>query len=238
MSEGAPLSRSEAAGPHDPKAVVSQDILDMRDARWIGRGGKRNCYVHPRDASRCVKIERNRSDRNETLHDLRTYGRLRRWRGTLPRSVAACHGAVLTSLGPGAIFDLIRDEETGRISRTLGDMIDMSLAPERDTRFDAALTRFREELIASGVVAADAAAQNICVQERANGTWRFVLIDGIGRRNLFPYEVFLSLSKRKVRRLAARQGLFDRAVLLARYERYIRRIGPSGQALRHRREAE
>ena len=92
---------------------------DHSDPLVIGVGHHRACSIHPQDASKCIKVIYNPSDRasQETQREISYYEHLEKylkdWRG-LPKY----YGQVQTNLGLGYIYDRSVDFD-GQPSQTM-----------------------------------------------------------------------------------------------------------------------
>ena len=92
-------------------------MLTLESSALIGRGLRRECYFHPEDENKCIKVVVS-GDHKETRRE-QSYYRLLEKRNISWRMLARFYGNVDTNLGEGAVFDLIRDYN-GEISKTLG----------------------------------------------------------------------------------------------------------------------
>jgi len=93
-----------------------RDRLELSAEQLIARGWHRECYLHPADNNLCVKVEVN-GDETETRDEQAYYRHLDK-RLTDGQSAPHFHGQVVTNLGNGAIFDLVRDAD-GEVAKTL-----------------------------------------------------------------------------------------------------------------------
>jgi hypothetical protein len=161
---------------------------------FVAEGTDRQCYRHPEFADRCIKI----------LHAGRRSGRL--WREiayfkSLQRRcvdlthLTRYHGVVETSLGSGAVFDLVCDDD-GRISTSLA----ARLASD-DAGFDrwavAEIERLKANFYQHWIVFHDLNPTNLLVQRLGYDSFRLVVIDGIGHNHFLP---LASLSPRFARK--------------------------------------
>ncbi len=89
-------------------------------------------------------------------------------------------GSVETNLGFGAIFELVRDEDTGNVSRVLMRILEIDPQFAEEERFKSALRIFRRKLLQEAVLCRDLRPWNICVKKLTNGDIRLILIDGVG----------------------------------------------------------
>ena len=84
--------------------------IGSSDPLIVGVGHHRTCYIHPQDASKCIKVIHNpvKHAFNEVKREVGYYRylakHLKDWRG-IPRF----YGAVETNLGRGFVYDRIID---------------------------------------------------------------------------------------------------------------------------------
>ena len=92
-------------------------MLKLEPSALFGRGLRRECYFHPEDETKCIKIVVD-GDHKETVRE-QSYYRLLEKRNISWRMLARFYGNVETNRGEGAVFELIRDYN-GEVSKTLG----------------------------------------------------------------------------------------------------------------------
>ena len=91
-------------------------MLKLESSALLGRGLRRECYFHPEDENKCIKVV-VAGDHKETVRE-QSYYRLLERRNIAWRMLARFYGNVETNLGEGAVFELIRDYN-GEVSKTL-----------------------------------------------------------------------------------------------------------------------
>ena len=174
-------------------------MLQLDNATLIGTGLHRECYLHPRDESLCVKIVvAGNSDENR--REARYYSQLAA-RGICWDMLTRFHGLVPTSKGEGAVFDLVRDWD-GVVSRTLAEYLARA---DWSTEFGAilqtALPGLRDYLLRNRVVTMTLKSKNILVQRESPLAGRLVVIDNVGNSDFIPLSHQIALlGRRKIRR--------------------------------------
>lgn len=168
------------------------EVVDLSEVRFIGRGWKRDCYLHPDDATLCIKVSKDgpprpgRSWRKRLMRwrlardtgdvlNRREWEAYRRYGAILAAYVPRYHGFVPTSRGPGLAIDLVRERD-GAPSPELGAWLARSSPEERD----ALLPRFRglfDLLEREKIWLMDLNFRNFLVQDTGSGTARPWLID-------------------------------------------------------------
>lgn len=178
------------------------------DHRFAG-GLHRDCYVHPADETLCIKVSL-RGNFRETTREAKYYRHLERrhvpW-DLLPRF----HGIVETSLGPGAVFDLVRDHD-GKVSDTLEHYLrsPASTAANIDG-LTHAFRSLRAYLIEHRIITRTLKAKNIAYQKTGSGNGRLVIIDNIGNTEFFPIGNYVGYFAR--RKISRKWGQFEAAIL-------------------------
>lgn len=157
-------------------------MIDLRDARLVGKGSSRFCYVHPEDDSKCIKVyTRSRSVVPKELKYYRLYERRRiSW-----EMMARNYGTVQTSEGRGLVFGLVRDFDGG-ISKTL----EYCLQTEETTPDTEVLLRvmevFRDYLVRERIIVWELKADNLLYQRSGQNAGKIVLVDGVGNNEFLP----------------------------------------------------
>jgi hypothetical protein len=190
-------------------------MLSLDGATLIGRGLHRECYQHPDDECLCVKVI-VAGNSNENRREARYYSRLAA-RGISWEMLARFHGLVETSLGEGAVFDLVRDFD-GAVSRPLSAYLEEPvLDPTVLPLFPRALGSLRRYLLDNRVVTMTLKSKNMLLQFTGTSEGRLVLVDNVGNSDFIPLSHYLSgLGREKIRRKWRR---FERD-LLSEYPRH------------------
>ncbi|MFA7386690.1 MAG: YrbL family protein [Thiohalobacteraceae bacterium] len=169
----------------------------------FARGGNRLCFVHPEDATKCIKVKRPDisleekrrkkgfprnlkplSSFDDNLEEQRVMSALsRRFGDAVFCNVSRCYGFVATDLGEGLVSELIRDGDGG-ISHSLKKYIwDEGYTPDCRKAVDRLSERWRT----LGIPSRDLILHNLVVQRRADGgIERIVAIDGLGDQGMVP----------------------------------------------------
>jgi hypothetical protein len=93
---------------------------------------------------------------------------------------------VETNFGLGGVFDVVRDSETSKLSKTLRDYLrDGTVKRERD-RWEIALKQLRDSVLRNALVVGDLGPGNILASACMDGSIQLVIVDGIGHRDFLP----------------------------------------------------
>ena len=96
------------------------------------------------------------------------------------------HGLIDTSLGEGAIFDLVRDYD-GRISLTLGHYLaSEQLTSLHATALREALQALKRYLLEHRIITMTLKTKNILFQLDSPETGKLVIVDNIGNSDFIP----------------------------------------------------
>lgn len=184
-------------------------MLQLEPQALIGRGLHRECYVHPGQPQRCVKIVvAGNSDENR--REARYYERLAR-RGISWEMLARFHGLVATSLGEGAVFDLVRDHD-GQVSKTLDHYLETTERTlECAGALSGGLSDLRVYLLANSIVTMTLKTKNILYCRNDESSGKLVLVDNVGNSDFIPLTNYsAALARMKIARKWRR---FERAML-------------------------
>ena len=191
---------------------MTTEVLDLDGVESFAEGAKQRCFVHPGDARLCVKVHKGVPDDtpSEIVH-LRRVAFMRRVAAMLrarPFEAVAGHvGTIRTTIGSGELFELVRDETTGRISRPIALWLRETLSEAEELRLATALDEFKRAILRDGVVVYDLQSYNVVAQERDDRTLRLVAIDGFGHPQFVPLADFVpALAHRTMRRRIRRCG--------------------------------
>lgn len=158
--------------------------LSLISATVIAAGRERTCFLHPYDASKCIKVANTRRCRQHHREYV-YFNRLHR-RGTPFIHIPAYHGRIATSHGPGNVFSIVRDYD-GAISQDLNHA-----ARHMDhARIIAAAEELTSHFMKWRIITCDMNPGNFLVQKTDTDTIRLVMIDGIGNREFIPVSTYI-----------------------------------------------
>jgi hypothetical protein len=179
-------------------------MFRLKDAEIIAAGHTRDVYRHPDDASLLIKVIRpsaiearygrgapwykfkRRRYRHliAYLREVREQIAVHATGGQHPAFLQKIVGFVETDMGMGLVVEAVRAAD-GTSAPTVAE-----LAARGDLDRDrlAELDRFLDAMVASPVIVADLNPFNVVYGCPPGGAAQFVLIDGIGHKNLIPLE--------------------------------------------------
>ena len=166
-----------------PERISMNAPVSLTDDLFVAAGTDRSCYRHPHEAERCIKLLLPERRPGRFWREIRYFKSLQR-RGADLRQVADYHGLVETSLGQGAVFDLVRDDD-GRVSKTLSFHLARHDQGFNDWAIDA-IDDLVRNLYEQWIVFHDLNPTNILAQRLGFDSYRLVVIDGIGHNHFLP----------------------------------------------------
>lgn len=159
-------------------------MIEIDTHALIGKGLHRECYVHPDDSSLCIKVVVS-GNIDENRREAAYYARLAR-RGVSWDMLPRFHGLEQTSLGEGAVFDLIRDHD-GPVSHTLAHYLGSpELTSKHAVALHQALIDLKKYLLDNRIITMTLKPKNILFQQSAGGQGRLIIVDNIGNSDFFP----------------------------------------------------
>jgi len=190
-------------------------VLSANDL--INRGANRDCYRHPDDPHRCIKLNRSdgmgtRNDTNEIEYDYHCE-LAERLGEAFYRHAPRSFGLVETNLGTGLCFELIRDADGESSPRLITYIMETGCKLEDAIGL---IDRLYDFVVANRVGLFDVNVHNLLVRRGADGREELVVIDWKGPKAL---REFIPLS-----RWIPWFGHFKRFRRFRRLRRYARLI--------------
>jgi hypothetical protein len=159
-------------------------MIELDTRALIGKGLHRECFVHPEDPTRCIKIVVSGSG-NENRREQSYYAELTS-RGVSWEMLPRFYGLVPTNLGEGAVFDAVRDYDN-RISFTLGHYLaSEQLTSQHGPALRMALDQLKAYLLEYRIITMTLKTKNILFQLTGEETGKLVIIDNIGNSDFIP----------------------------------------------------
>ncbi len=184
----------------------------------VGKGVERDCFVHPEDQSKAIKIP-FKSHKTQTKREVKYYRHLEKRCFDGFTHIPKYYGVVDTNHGEGFVVDLIRDD-SGEVSKSLKWYLDNGW--EIDS-FRAHIDELKSFFINHLVIFNyDMYADNILVQFNGGKVHRLVLIDGIG--DVVLIKILNYIPSLLVQKLIRRWGRFVRNL-----NRYLEKTGHEGR---------
>ena len=168
--------------------------IELTKDDFIARGGERDCYIHPLDSTKVIKImyeingtmAYNGARNNIEYKYFKVLERLK-----VPFThISKCYGYIETNLGKGLVFDKVYDYN-GKISLSLKQIIKQNRLT-KDIE-DKLLRELKEYIFKNNILFIDYEPDNILCCEYEDGKYRLIIIDGLGGRRLgFKFWLYLN----------------------------------------------
>jgi hypothetical protein len=174
-------------------------MLTLESSSLIGRGLRRECYFHPEDGNKCIKVV-VAGDHKETVRE-QSYYRLLEKRNISWQMLARFYGKVETNRGEGAVFELIRDYNK-EVSKTLEQYF--SANNETDLNYQdlsRTLPLLKQYLLKWKIVTIALKPQNIVYKKINESEGILVVIDNIGNSDFILICNYVNwMAAQKIRR--------------------------------------
>ncbi len=153
--------------------------MKLTDDMLIGKGSERECYMHPKDKTKVIKIQiSNTTNRNQNNLD-RYYYEYLATKSISYKHIAKFYGVVDTDKGVGLVFENIlnHDDKNSLMLETI--IKDRLLSHDV---LSGLLLELKEYLAHYHILFIDTVMDNILCQETQKGVFKLVIIDGLGAR--------------------------------------------------------
>jgi len=157
-------------------------MIELLPEQLFGKGLHRECYVHPDNDNLCIKVVVLRGE-EETRRE-QAYYKLLQKKNIAWDMLPQFHGVVETNMGPGAVFDLIRDPD-GPVAKTLEHYLESAeLTLDNYQGIKQSLMLLKDYLIAQNVMTMTIKPKNIVYQRRDAHQGLCIIIDNIGNSDV------------------------------------------------------
>ena len=159
-------------------------MINLDNARLVGKGRHRECYQHPGHDDLCVKVVVG-DYQKEILRENNYYRALQK-RQISWRLLPQYHGDVETSLGAGSVYDLVTNSD-GSPASNLEYYLSSSATTSR--YFDgilSSLADLKKYLLEQSIVTVDIKPRNIVCQVDQSEISKAFIVDDIGNTELIP----------------------------------------------------
>lgn len=173
-------------------------MLQLNETLLIGSGKNRSCYQHPEDPNLCVKVLHDHSHPKTQRRETRYFNHLHKV-GVSWDYVVPLIEMLPTSLGEGAVFELIRDQN-GEISKTVHHYL-LQNDSEMDKLIVEALRAMKHHLLQQNIVFRDLNPLNLLLQNQDDHHYQLKVIDGIGHNEWIPLCNTTFFGQRKIKRM-------------------------------------
>ena len=187
----------------------SKKKIDLKNAKILGKGTGRECYLHPYDYGKVIKKEyKNAEHSKQNLIEYKYYDFLRR-KNTNMKQIVNCYGFQKINDGTrGLVFDRVMNYD-GKPSISLRKC--MILKKLTINTLDRLFNELVEYINKNNILFIDTSLTNIFVQEYSFNQYKLIIIDGLGAKKYgFKFWLYLHLNiyksykiKKQIRKLEA-----------------------------------
>jgi hypothetical protein len=177
-------------------------MLTLEKSSLIGKGRHRECYIHPEDPGKCVKIVVF-GDMKETARELAFYKLLEKRKASMAM-ISRYFGVAETNMGDGHVFELVRDSDGG-VSKTLDYYLTSCMSDTTNAAVGlddllSSIDALKQYMLKEKIITMTIKAKNIAYK-RNKSSEHLVLVDGIGNSDFFPVCNWIGpLAIRKIKR--------------------------------------
>ena len=175
-------------------APAADDTVLLPASLLVGEGSYYKCFQHPTAAHYCIKVLLPHHHPVRFRRCVNYFKALHR-RGIYLDHITVFHGLINTSLGKGAIFEMVLDDDM-RVSKSLGHYLALN-----DKRFNAWVIReiesLKQILHEHWIAGYDLNPSNILVKRLGFDEFRLVVVGGIGHNQSFPLASYSRVCARK-----------------------------------------
>jgi len=157
------------------------EFIELTDSLFLGKGGERSAYLHPRDDSKIIKVlfsENKHNYQNELDYAYSTYLKNKNIEFT---HITKCFGWIETNKGKGLIFERIKNYD-GSTIRTLSYYSKYNMFNEKTDLF--LINELKSYLFKNDILFVDASLSNIFCQKISKDKYKLIIFDGLGARRM------------------------------------------------------
>jgi len=160
---------------------------------FLSKGGERNCYIHPEDELKVVKIVHRQERHNEQNKLEYKYYNFLQERKISLRYLSKCFGFVDTNLGEGLIFERILDYD-GIPSKSFKIYLEKKFFEENLEK--KLISDLKNYLFENNILFIDVDLSNVFCKKVSHDEYRLIIIDGLGARRLnWKFHLYLFSQK-------------------------------------------
>ena len=153
-------------------------MLILNKENFIGKGNERECYIHPHDNNKAIKVSYNQKNGHTKQSDteVKYYKKLLKRQNINWKHLAKYYGEVETNKGKGFVVELIRDYD-GEVSKSFK----YYLEEYGLEKYSKELETYRKYFLDNCIIFNYGMMQgNILLRKNSETDFDLVLIDGLG----------------------------------------------------------
>lgn len=176
-------------------------MIKLDESLLIAKGGERDCYVHPTDKTKVIKILHKEGSHNNQNELEYSYMKYIKRKGTELSMITDCYGYVKTNLGKGLIFDRVLDFD-GVPSKSFRYYLANKLIPLNEQ--ENLINELKKYLEKNLILFVDTSLTNIFCPKVSEKSYKLIIVDGLGAKRtgmkFTLYKISKSYTKYKIKR--------------------------------------
>jgi hypothetical protein len=174
---------------------MSKNLI-LKDSSFLAKGGERDCYIHPEDKTKVIKIVHRQEKHNEQNKLEYKYFHFLKQKEIPLLHIPKCFGFISTNLGEGLVYERVMNYNAVP-SVCFQKYLEKKVFSKEEEL--SLVNELKEYLFKYDILFIDVDLSNIFCQEVHEGEYRLMIIDGLGARRLnwrFYLYLFSSLFTR------------------------------------------
>lgn len=165
------------------------DYINLTKEFFIAKGGERECYIHPMDNSKVVKIIHRKGKNNEQNQLEYKYTNFLKSKNRSFEHITKCYGFVDTNLGKGLVFDRVLDYTNEQSKSFKEYVLNSSLPIDTEKKL---IEELKNYIFSNDILFIDVDLSNLFCKEYEKGKYKLIIIDGLGARRIgFRFSLYL-----------------------------------------------
>ena len=176
-------------------------MIKLDENLLIAKGGERDCYIHPEDKTKVIKVLHKNGIHNNQNKLEYSYMKYLKKKGSNLSSITDCYGYVKTNIGKGLVFDRVLDFD-GVPSKSFRYYLANKLIPLKEQ--EILINELKEYLEENLILFVDTSLTNIFCPKIDENSYKLVIVDGLGAKRtgvkFVLYKMSKSYTKYKIKR--------------------------------------
>ncbi|RXK07186.1 YrbL family protein [Halarcobacter bivalviorum] len=177
-------------------------MITLTKSLLIAKGGERDCYLHPEDNTKVIKIVHKTEEHNNQNELEYSYMKYIKKRKDLDLSqITDCYGYVSTNLGKGLVFDRVLDFD-GTASKSFRYYLANKIIPLDEQ--ELLITELKNYLEENLILFVDTSLTNIFCPKISKDSYKLIIVDGLGAKRtgikFTLYKISKAYTKYKIKR--------------------------------------
>lgn len=168
--------------------------LDEKD--FLARGGERNCYIHPHDDNKVIKVvHRNEKHNEQNKLEYKYYNFLEKNNKPFEH-LTKCFGFINSNFGLGLVYERVKDYN-GIPSKSFKIFLENKFFDLEEEK--SLIDELKEYLFKNDILFIDVDLSNVFCKQISENRYKLIIIDGLGARRLNWRFYFYLYSKKFTR---------------------------------------